>query len=353
MSQALLWTVSLATDLAPVREDWQRLAALTGSPFASWEWASVWWRHFGEGGELRLLVVRDVSGATVGILPLYRARNGPLRTLRFVGHFPADELRPICAPEDAAAVGSRCREQLADEGDWDLFLAERLPASAGLDRAVEGRRLDHESMPELGLETSDWDEFLAGKSSNFRSQARRKERRLQRDHDLRYRLCQEPAELPEMMATLFDLHRRAWTAKGEPGAFGEDLESFHLEFAAAALERGWLRLWIAELDGAPAAAWYGFRIGGVDSFYQGGRDPERERDSIGFVLMTHTVRDAVEHGVHTYRLLLGAEEYKARFANRDPGVETVVASRDLRGALAARALALRARRRAGGEDEAG
>lgn len=339
------WSVTVATDLEDQREQWQRLAAAATSPFATWEWADTWWRHFGAGGELRLLIVRAGDGETVAILPLYRVTKGPLRVLRFVGHFPADELGPICAPEQAAAVAAICGEHLRGEADWDLFLAERLPLPAGIGSALGGRRLRTESMPELQIETADWDQFLAGKSSNFRGQVRTKERRLQRDADLEYRLAEDPARLAADMETLFGLHRRGWAAKGEEGAFREDLASFHLDFARAALERGWLRLWIASLDGAPAAVWYGFRIGGVDSFYQGGRDPARERDSIGFVLMAHTVRDAVQHGSSLYRLLLGAEEYKRRFSSRDPGVETVAVTRSLRGDLALAALLGRERLR--------
>ena len=333
-----------------LREDWRSLAALCPNPFSSWEWASAWWRHFGKGRGLRIYVVRDADGATVAIVPLYLDRKGPLRMLRFVGHFPADELGPICAPERAAAVAALCHEHLRRERDWDLFLAERVPIPVGVGAALRGRRLRTESMPELRIETSDWDEFLAGKSSNFRGQTRTKERRLLRDADLTYRLADDPDRLATDMETLFDLHRRAWAAKGAEGAFREDLASFHLDFARAALERGWLRLWIASLDGTPAAVWYGFRIGGVDSFYQGGREPSRERDSIGFVLMAHTVRDAIESGISTYRLLLGAEEYKRRFSSDDPGVETVAVTRSLRGDLAVGALLGRNRLRARNED---
>ncbi len=350
MSAPAGWSVTVATDLESQREQWQRLAALTASPFATWEWASTWWRHFGAGGELRLLVVRADDGETVAILPLYRTTRGPLRVLRTIGHFPADELGPICAPERAAAAVALCREQLRDERDWDLFLAERLPIPSGVGAALSGRRLRTESMPELCIETSDWEEFLAGKSSNFRGQVRTKERRLRRDADLTYRLADDPDRLAADMETLFDLHQRAWAAKGEEGAFGEDLASFHLDFARVALERGWLRLWIASLDGAPAAVWYGFRIGGVDNFYQGGRDPARERDSVGFVLMAHTVRDAVEHGSSRYRLLLGAEEYKRRFSSCDPGVETVALTRGPRGDLALAALLGRERLRRRAQD---
>lgn len=342
------WTVAVADRLDDVREEWQGLAALGNSPFSSWEWASIWWRHFGREREPLILVVRDGAGAAVAIVPLYREDKGLLRTLRFIGHFPADELGPVCAPEHAGAAMQRCRGWLDTRRDWDLLLAERLAVPDQLGLALKGRRIRGESMPELRLETADWDQFLAGKSSNFRGQVRTKERRLQRDADLSFRLAEDPERLAEDMATLFDLHRRAWEAKGEQGAFSEELASFHAEFARAAMERGWLRLWIASLDGAPAAAWYGFRRGGVDSFYQGGRDPARERDSIGFVLMAHTLRDAVESGVSRYRLLLGAEEYKRRFSSHDPGVETVAATRGLRGDLAVAAMLghgrLRARR---------
>jgi CelD/BcsL family acetyltransferase involved in cellulose biosynthesis len=54
-----------------------------------------------------------------------------------------------------------------------------------------------------------------------------------------------------------------------------------------------------------------------------GRDPELERLSVGLVLLAHTLRDCVEGGLTEYRLLRGGEAYKGRFANADPGLETV------------------------------
>ena len=78
-------------------------------------------------------------------------------------------------------------------------------------------------------------------------------------------------------------------------------EAFHRDFAAVALERGWLRLWVIELDGRPAAAWYGFRFEGIDSYYQGGRDPALTRERLGLVLTIHTVREAIADGIEEYR----------------------------------------------------
>ena len=79
--------------------------------FGTWEWADTWWRHFGEGGELR---TRLVPGKA--ILPLYVSRTGPFRLLRFIGHGHADELGPVGGPDDREAAAGALREALADDG---------------------------------------------------------------------------------------------------------------------------------------------------------------------------------------------------------------------------------------------
>jgi CelD/BcsL family acetyltransferase involved in cellulose biosynthesis len=339
-------------DLEQLEERWRQLSAVNGNPFLSWEWASTWWRHFGRGREQKMLGVHSVEGEMVGIAPLYFDSRRPVRLLRFVGHFPGDQLEPLCAPEQLAAVTAAMRGQLAGERCWDLLLTERMPGAAALGTALETEPIRAEVTPELELETADWDEFLASRSSNFRGQIRNRQRRLERDHDLRFRLAEDPGRLEADLDILFKLHElRYGSAEKGLGAFSDALASFHRDFARLALADGSLRLWIAYLDGEPAAAWYGFRRGGADWFYQSGRDPRYDRQSVGFVLMAQTLRDAVESGMGTYKLLLGAEEYKKRFSSREPVVETFVIARNARGrlalkaALAQQSLAARMRRR--------
>src|SRR5207244_3847263 len=151
-----------------------------------------------------------------------------------------------------------------------------------------------------------FDEYRAGRSRNFREQVRRRERKLSRDHDLRFRLTDNPQRLEEDLSSLIRLHEARWRGEGA-GAFAGPFEAFHRDFAARALERGWLRLWTMEVDGSPAAAWYGVRFGGAESYYQGGRDPALDDLSPGFVLLAHTIRAAFDDGVREYRFLLGDE----------------------------------------------
>ncbi len=66
-----------------------------------------------------------------------------------------------------------------------------------------------------------------------------------------------------------------------------------------------------------------FRFGGSEWYYQGGRDPELGRHSLGFVLQVHAVREALNEGMQSYRFLRGEELYKRRFTNADTGVVTI------------------------------
>ena len=104
----------------------------------------------------------------------------------------------------------------------------------------------------------------------------------------------------------------------------------HVGFARLARERGWLRLWRADLDGRPAAYWLGYLYRGEYWSFQIARDPAHADDSIGFVLLMHAIRCAFGERAVRFHHLSGAFEYKLRIADEDAGKEMVlVAGRTL------------------------
>lgn len=330
MQDGRLLDIEAADGFDELRESWTALAERSGNLFSTWEWATTWWKHYGDDRPLLLRTCRDADRAIVAILPLYLAFARPVRVARLIGHGPSDQLGPVCTtgqPGVAAALAGS-----GAEIGWDVLLLDRLAAD-GSTAELGGHGLLHESSPTIAIEGLDWDGYLAGRSSNFRSQVRRKERKLIRDHGLGYRLSDDPARLGEDMDTLFRLHQARWEHDGS-GALEGVRQAFHREFAELALERGWLRLWLAEIEGQPVAAWYGFRFAGADWYYQFGRDPAWDQASVGLVLLAHTVRDAIEAGQREYKLLRGGEGYKDRFATGDAGVDTVAVPRRLRGRAA-------------------
>jgi CelD/BcsL family acetyltransferase involved in cellulose biosynthesis len=315
-------------DLAELEHaEWDRLAHSSGNLFATREWISTWWEVFGGGGSLMSFACRDPDGALVALLALYVTSN---RELRFLGHREADVLGPVCSPRDRPAVAAAMRRALVENRrQFDVFLGDDLPEREGWGRAIGARSVHRTSSPVVRVDGRNWQGYLATQSPNFRQQARRRERRLTRDHALRYRLTRDASLLDADLDVLLRLHQARWG--GRSRSFAGERGTLHRAFAAKALERGWLRLWIAELDGQPAAAWYGFRYGDAEWYYQAGRERRHDRLSIGFVLLAHTIRSALDDGIEQYRLLRGDEPYKLRFATDDAPLETVM--------LASRALA--------------
>ena len=316
--------MDVVDDLDALAAEWRALGERTENLFATWDWQSTWWRHFGRGRRLAVAACRDERANLVGLLPTYIARAaGPVRLFRLVGHGQSDRLGPVCLPGNRhRCIGGLRKALRARPWRGAALVAEQLPAEEGWAAALGGSVVAREASPLLAVTGSSWDEYLAAQSSSLRKQIRYQERRLQREHDVRYRLVTRASELPEALEVVFALHGARWGEKGSQVFTAAS--AFHADFAAHALEREWLRLWLLEANGRPVAAWYGFRFAGADWHYQSGRDPNWDHYSVGAVLLAHTIRDCIESGLRRYLFLRGGEAYKLRFANGDAPLETAL-----------------------------
>ena len=319
-------SVASVDDFGPIAPEWDALAEGSASIFQTALWARRWWAHFGEGHDLLLRTARTSDGSLVAVLPLYAWRRRFPRVVRFLGHGPGDELGPVYSRDLRGEAASALRSAL-DGLDWDVFFGEQLPGDEGWPSLLGGSTWRREASPSLTLPTT-WEEYLGTRSSNFREQLRRREAGLAKAGEVVVRRS-EAATLERDLDALFELHRARWGAT--PTNFGDS--PFHRELARESLDRGWLRLWLLELGGRPIAAWHGFHVGTVCSYYQAGRDPAFERLSVGFVLLAHSIRSAIAEGASEYRFGRGDEPFKSRFTGNDPGLETTVVTRSAIGRL--------------------
>jgi len=111
------------------------------------------------------------------------------------------------------------------------------------------------------------------------------------------------------------LHERRWEGAGG-GAFRDARsERLQLHFARDMAKRKRLWLTTLDVDGHPAAAWYGFTSGATVYFYQGGRDPRWERESVGLVLMGMMIQRAIQRGYRAFNFLRGDDRYKQQWTS--------------------------------------
>jgi CelD/BcsL family acetyltransferase involved in cellulose biosynthesis len=312
-----------------------RLAKNGANIFATWEWNELWWRHYGRGRELQVGVAgRD--GEVEALVPLFVWSERPLRVLRLLGHGHGDRLGPICDSDEQARAARALRGALSAV-PHDLFIGDWMAGNEDWARALSGRVLRTTGYPILPLAGRSWDELLVDTSARFRKNVRQSRNRLERRHALRIRPA-DAATLERDLDAVFRLHRARF-GRHQGCHFCREYEPFQREFAALALERGWLRLLLLELDGDAVAAEFGFLFENVYFAYQGGRDPAWERESVGFVLEVETIRRTLEEGAAEFRFLGGEEPYKYRFPTQDPRLETVLAPATTKGRLASAALA--------------
>jgi CelD/BcsL family acetyltransferase involved in cellulose biosynthesis len=331
-------TAEVITDpdrLGEIEADWRSFAERRGNAFLTPEWYLAWMRNYGAQAAPAVIAVRGAAGDVRGVMPLARDRSARPRSLRFGGSNLADHLHPVAASlEDeavAAAAGGRLGAELSG---WSAIVLDNVDAGASWWRAMmsaaplslTATSYRQTTLPCIELPAS-WDAYLASRSRNFRSQLGRKLRALERDHEVRFRRTQAAPELASDLETFFRLHYARWESRGGSSSASERTRSFHADFTAAALERGWLRLWLMEVDGDSVAAWYGWRLGERYSYYLAGFEPRWSDASVGLLLLAHTVREAIEESASEYDLLLGEEAYKQRFATAERPVETVILSR--------------------------
>ena len=238
-------------------------------PVVTPEWFTAWFRHYGEHKTPSVVVSRAPGGAVQGIFPLARSLRGRPISLRFAGANLGDHFHPLADDGEGVTLSRLAGAFLEQQPGASTIVLDNVDAAAtwwralaaGFRRPLVTSAYRHSTLPRIDLGDTTWEEFLAARSRNFRSQVRRRERRLEREHGLRFRRTTDAGQVAQDMQTFYRLHDARWRERGGSSLNSPTARAFHTDFAAAALQRGWLRLWFLEADGDDVAAWYGWRLG--------------------------------------------------------------------------------------------
>ncbi len=315
---------------------WSELAG--ENPFRGWDWNFTWWRHYGQGAELFVLVVRDDEQAVIGIAPWF-LRWSPVNggVLRFLGsgEICSEYHTLLCAQgrEDdvAAAVAHWLTDATCslpewvygeDEHHWQLIDFSGIEASNVAVNALLrhlgqlGNQVYQRKAPSLWRLPlpATWEAYQAILSKSHRKQVRQLENRVLQTDRAKLHTANDRESFLRGLEVLIDLHQRRRIQLGEAGCFASPrFTAFHKEIAARLLHVGRLRLHWLELDGAPAAAEYHFSAGKVVYAYQAGVNPDLLEEEPGRLIGAATLKLAIEEGFGNFDFLRGDEPYKAHW----------------------------------------
>ena len=315
------------------RRGWHELveADPSGTFFHTPAFLKLYWEEFGETPEhLLLAFAEEDDGSQVGAVAFERIG----RTLRFLGGTEiTDYMGPVGVPGRQDAMAKELWTALLTRDDWadaDLRgLPEDQPWFGLLRDAASAQGLDVTEdedgvSPFLPLPGS-WEDYLAGLSSKYRHEIKRKARKLVEEAgEFRIVTADDETMIP-MLDRFVELHRMSEGPKGVfmvPG-----MEIFFRRLGEAFCADGVFRLSFIEVGGQLAAGTIAFVWGGTSYLYNSAFDRSWGNLAPGMVLVGEDIRLAIEEGCGGFDLLKGDYAYKYRFGSHPRAVKRLVVMR--------------------------
>lgn len=301
-------TVETQDRIGPLVDEWERLARHTrAAPFLWPGWVSAWWQAFG-AGRLHILTAYE-DGRLAGVLPLRRLRGALSSTTNSV-----TPLFGLLAANETAV--EQLSHALFSQEPRRVGLSFMLPTDAGVSPIrsaadAAGYRVLTESVQAAPYVATDggWEAYESGLRRKFRSELRRRRRRLEEEGRLTLEVFDGAEGLDELLEEGFRVEGSGWK-----GTYGTSIDSrpatrrFYTEVAKWATGRSWLRLAFLRLNGKAIAFDYCLEYDGTHYLLKTGYDPAYRKFAPGMIIRYLMLARAFSDAMVTYDFLgLGSD----------------------------------------------
>lgn len=314
--------------LEALQDEWidlQNRSSANGATLA-WQWIYTWYKHFSHRGELWLLTAFE-DGQLIGIAPLMNAKEQPdrffaWRQIQFIGAFEIlEHLDFIIESGYEKQVIPLFIDKLYEHRSrWDVIRLTGLYDTntsdilqqSGRDWVENARK--NRTAPYMALPDT-MDEWMLAISRNHRQKMRRYYRKMDEQFPDRWSITQvtQPDELDYTLDHLVRLHQAQWeSVSGGNFHYGEWTEYFR-ELMHSLLENGWLRLYRLDIDDKTYAVDFCWHYGGRAYYAIGGLDRDVTEIPLGYILMQHTIEQAISEGLDEYTFMWGEFAWKFSF----------------------------------------
>lgn len=318
---------SLFSDSMDIKSLYQRLernkkkdAGLT------YEWiSSLWESHFGKSDKLTL-IIKDSQDVPLGIVPLYVSKENvkrlKLRILRPIsGLYSTSGGLAILGNEYQALA--ELFHYIGKRQSWDIFevyMEAGTPLESALKSLIETKRLkstsaNYESSPYIDLRCGIKD-FLSSKTANFRSNLKRKEKKLLASGSVNLVICTDIEDVQQSLSEIFQIENKSWKLQTSTAITSvERRKAFYSILAERCARAGWLRIYVLKLNGIPIAFDYGLLFQKRYFMLKTSYVEEFSKLSPGIALRWYVVKDLFELGCLEHDFLWGTEPYKLQWSN--------------------------------------
>lgn len=306
---------------------WDSLLQRNGednSIYLTHEWLSTWWRHFGEGKKLNILLM-EKDEQVIGIVPLMRTEYtmGPVKlplletigavNCNYIGLIPSENRQEAASAflsyleEELVKSRLALRFSLVPEDSQFLQLLRRHAPLFSQSLIIQERLMT--LAPYISLPTT-WEEYSHSLGRRRRKILRRSLQELEEAHSVRFQEC-DADSLEDWLSRLFDLHQRRWQSVGVRSGFSDPQKrEFYRDLSTQFLQKKWLHFSCLKVDEEMVSTEFGYIYNGKLYAATSARDPRYSKYSIGHLHHMYLTRDAIARNLREVDLLRGDEPYK-------------------------------------------
>jgi CelD/BcsL family acetyltransferase involved in cellulose biosynthesis len=315
-------------DLLKLESDWVKLFDKSGSSnmFLSWQWCSLWWKHFGESNGLMLLEIRD-EGELVGIAPL----------MVYKMFFPGFNRDKVCfiggglvdytdflVLRDNRIVVELIMNFLVSRKHYGSIVFDRIPeTSLNLTCIKEViSKLNYPSMvnvstlnPYIKIE-SEWDDYRKTIKRGLKwlkmNYALKKFSKLK---DVEHNICNEKT-FQQVKDVFFELHKQRQAYKLGRSIFEEEkCRNFFNDILVAFYKEDWIHFSYIRAEGKIISVVLGFKHNKRFSYWIPVFDPAFLKSYPGKVHLHNLIKQCFSDKYKVFDFMRGDEPYKFRWSN--------------------------------------
>ena len=241
--------VERSTSFEGLKTPWSDLLDKSpeGSLFLSYEWASTWWKHFGSGADLWLLLVWD-EDELLGVAPMtirrVRYSGLPVRMLGMFANKHVSRADILSPTRPAEVMHALVRYWKRHHGFWDVLKLEGIPLSSATNQLLPAE-VRQSAMCGFPFEkTNDlyylptqepWPSYYKTRPDSFKKAYRNARNRLYRAGKVEFLKYVDPADLEPTFQALWELQQRSWK-RNDPFASNKERDrAFYTDLATACL----------------------------------------------------------------------------------------------------------------------
>lgn len=332
-------------DLEKLRCRWNALLESSGhgSIYLTWEWLSNWWRVYGKGRELFVILARDGTDLC-GIFPLVRRFVRPVgllgyQRLEFLGTGEKEAVEVCSNYMDFIVAEGNTRSLVTEflkalttqfREEWnELYLANMLRDSetvhclAGFFKAGRADYAYELTNPRDSLCTDlggSWESLLSSLGRKTRKNLRTGLRSLETEGNVTCHFSRGNQEVERDLDDFIELHRKRWRNRG---AFAQrQFAEFQRLVCREFSRQDRLRLSLLKANGKNIAGNLDFAYRDTVFGYQTAYDPNwNSRASAGILGMAFCLQDAIANGYKIYDWFVADENsYKQHLANKSKSI---------------------------------